>query len=101
MAMAHDDGHDSGLKIVSCRPKSFLFFREICDGPVGSCIDSDIMMIREVAEHLKLTEKTAYRHAADGKIQGFKVGGAWRFRRSEIDRWIERQSAAQKKRGGK
>ena len=61
-------------------------------------MDSDIMTIREVAEYLKLTEKTAYRHVADGKIPGFKVGGAWRFRRSEIDRWIERQSAGQKKR---
>ena len=71
------------------------------DDPVGSCMDSDIMTIREVAEYLKLTEKTAYRHVADGKIPGFKVGGAWRFRRSEIDRWIERQSAGQKKRGGK
>ena len=29
-------------------------------------MDSDIMTIREVAEYLKLTEKTAYRHAADG-----------------------------------
>ena len=61
---------------------------------------SDIMTIREVAEYLKLTEKTAYRHAADGKIPGFKVGGAWRFRRREIDRWIERQSVRRKKRGG-
>ena len=33
------------------------------------------MTIREVAEYLKLTEKTAYRYAADGKIPGFKVGG--------------------------
>ena len=41
-------------------------------------MDSDIMTIREVAEYLKLTENTAYRHAADGKIPGFKVGGAWR-----------------------
>ena len=64
-------------------------------------MDSDIMTIREVAGYLNLTEKTAYRHAADGKIPGFKVGGAWRFRRSEIDRWIERQSVGQKKRGGK
>ena len=71
------------------------------DGPVVSRMDSDIMTIREVAEYLKLTEKTAYRHAADGKIPGFKVGGAWRFRRSEIDRWIERQSAGQKKPGAK
>ena len=64
---------------------------------MGARLDSDIMTIREVAEYLKLTEKTAYRHAADGKIPVFKVGGAWRFRRGEINKWIERQSAAQQK----
>jgi excisionase family DNA binding protein len=34
------------------------------------------MTVREVAEYLQLTEKTAYRHAEDGKILGFRVGGA-------------------------
>jgi excisionase family DNA binding protein len=63
-------------------------------------MDTDVMTIREVAEYLKLTEKTAYRLAADGKIPGFKVGGSWRFRRGEIDKWIERQSTEQKKPGG-
>ncbi|WP_419601545.1 methylation-associated defense system helix-turn-helix domain-containing protein MAD1 [Thiolapillus sp.] len=52
---------------------------------------SDIMTIKEVASYLKLTEKTAYRLAADGKIPGFKVGASWRFRKSEIDRWIIQQ----------
>lgn len=54
-------------------------------------MDTDIMTIKEVAEYLKLTEKTAYRLVAEGKIPGFKVGGAWRFRKSEIDRWIASQ----------
>lgn len=57
------------------------------------------MTLREVAAYLKLTEKTAYRLAGEGKIPGFKVGGAWRFKRSEIDTWIRQQSAQQKKRG--
>ncbi|MEQ8164717.1 MAG: helix-turn-helix domain-containing protein [Alphaproteobacteria bacterium] len=55
-------------------------------------MQTDIMTIKEVAEYLKLTEKTAYRLAAERKIPGFKVGGAWRFRRSEIDEWIERKT---------
>jgi len=50
---------------------------------------TDVMTVREVAEYLKLTEKTTYRLVADGKIPGFKVGGAWRFRRADIDAWIE------------
>lgn len=54
-------------------------------------MQSDIMTIREVANYLKLNEKTTYRLVSDGKIPGFKVGGAWRFRKAEIDRWIEEQ----------
>ena len=57
---------------------------------------ADIMTIREVADYLKLTEKTAYRLAAEGKIPGFKVGGSWRFRKSEIDTWIEQQTSRPK-----
>lgn len=55
-------------------------------------MNSDIMTVKEVAAYLKITEKTAYRLAAEGKIPGFKVGGAWRFRLGEIESWIEIQS---------
>ena len=55
-------------------------------------MQTDIMTIREVADYLKLTEKTAYRLTAEGEIPGFKVGGSWRFRRSEIERWIDERS---------
>lgn len=58
-------------------------------------MDTDIMTIKEVSEYLKLTEKTAYRLAAEGKIPGFKVGGAWRFKRGEIEAWIEKQQEQQ------
>jgi len=54
-------------------------------------MNTDIMTIREVAAYLKLTEKTAYRLAAEGKIPGFKVGGSWRFKRSDIEQWIEQK----------
>jgi len=53
--------------------------------------DDDIFTIKEVAVYLKLAEKTTYRLASSGKIPGFKVGGSWRFRKSEIDRWIVEQ----------
>jgi len=62
-------------------------------------MDSDIMTMKEVAEYLKINEKTAYRLASEGKLPGFKVGGSWRFKRSEIQNWIEQQSAETKKRG--
>ena len=59
-------------------------------------MNTDIMTIKEVAEYLKLTEKTAYRLAAEGKIPGFKVGGAWRFTRGEIEAWIAKQLKQQR-----
>jgi len=52
----------------------------------------EILTIKEVAEYLKLAEKTAYRLVAEGKLPGFKVGGSWRFNKAEINRWIEQQS---------
>ena len=55
-------------------------------------MNTDIMTIKEVAAYLKLTEKTAYRLAAEGKIPGFKVGGSWRFKMADIETWIEKQT---------
>jgi len=43
-------------------------------------MSEDILTIREVAEYLKVTEKTVYGLAQKGKIPGFKVGGQWRFK---------------------
>ncbi len=48
-----------------------------------------ILTLKEVAAYLKLAEKTACKLAAEGKLAGFKVGGSWRFKAIDIDRWIE------------
>ena len=53
---------------------------------------TDIMTIKEVAEYLKIKEKTAYKLVAEGDIPGSKVGGSWRFRRGEIDAWLKTRS---------
>ena len=52
----------------------------------------DIMTLKEVAEYLKLAEKTAYRLAADGTVPGFKVGGSWRFRKTAIEDCIDQKT---------
>ena len=52
-----------------------------------------IMTIKEVSDYLKVTERTIYRLAAGKQIPSFKVGGSWRFSRSEIDHWIKSQSS--------
>jgi len=50
------------------------------------------MTIGEVADYLKVTERTIYRLAAAKKVPAFKVGGSWRFSRADIDIWIRHQS---------
>lgn len=50
-----------------------------------------IMTIKEVADYLKLNEKTTYRLVSQGKIPGFKVGGTWRFHREKLEEWAKNQ----------
>lgn len=57
-------------------------------------MSDEILTLKELAEYLKLTEKTAYRLAAEGKLPGFKVGGSWRFRTGDIEAWINKQQNA-------
>lgn len=56
----------------------------------------EILTLKEVAAYLKLAEKTAYKLAAEGKLPGFKVGGSWRFKQTDIERWIEEKKASSK-----
>lgn len=54
----------------------------------------DILTISEVANLLKVAEKTVYSLSQKGDLPGFKVGGQWRFRRTAIDSWIEVKTQA-------
>lgn len=51
-------------------------------------MNEHILTVREVAEMLKINEKTVYRLASEGRVPGFKVGGSWRFRAGDIETWI-------------
>ena len=50
-----------------------------------------ILTLKEVAAYLKLADRTVYLYAQTGKLPGIKFGSAWRFRRADIDRWVEEQ----------
>ncbi|HIF9351038.1 TPA: methylation-associated defense system helix-turn-helix domain-containing protein MAD1 [Photobacterium damselae] len=54
-----------------------------------------ILTLKEVAAYLKLAEKTAYRLASERKLPGFKVGGSWRFKREDLEAWIEENKSKQ------
>ena len=52
----------------------------------------EVMTLRECALYLQVSPYTMYKYASDGFIPAFKLGNRWRFKRSAVDKWIERQS---------
>jgi excisionase family DNA binding protein len=51
----------------------------------------EIFTLPDVAQLLKVAEKTVYTMAQKGELPAFKVRGQWRFKRTDIDAWIEQQ----------
>ena len=57
---------------------------------------AEIMTVEEVADYLRVTEKTIYRLLKQGKIPSAKVGRQWRFQKSSIDEWLQQNSVRKK-----
>ena len=49
----------------------------------------NLMTLQDLSEYLQIAERTVYLWAQQGKIPGFKLGSVWRFRKEEIDLWLE------------
>jgi excisionase family DNA binding protein len=60
----------------------------------GRIVPDEILTLPDVARLLKVADKTVYTMAQEAQIPAFKVRGQWRFKRADLDRWIERQKAA-------
>jgi len=52
-------------------------------------LDHDILTIEEVARYLRVSERTIYDWAHRGTIPCGKIGTTWRFRRTEIEAWVD------------
>ncbi|HAO31020.1 MAG TPA: PTS fructose transporter subunit IIA [Treponema sp.] len=51
-------------------------------------MEDDILTIEEVAHYLRVSERTVYDWAQKGEIPSGKIGTVWRFKKSEIERWV-------------
>jgi PTS system nitrogen regulatory IIA component len=49
----------------------------------------DVLTLKQIAEHLQVSERTIFRLLERGELPGFKVGGHWRFRRGVVDYWLD------------
>ncbi len=51
-------------------------------------LSSEIMTLQQVAEYLLCHPSTIYRLLKNHRIPALRLGSDWRFRRSDIDKWI-------------
>jgi excisionase family DNA binding protein len=54
----------------------------------------EVMDIRQASQYLGVSPDTLYKYLSRGKIPAFKLGNRWRFKKTMLDRWMERQSQA-------
>lgn len=52
----------------------------------------ELLRVGDVAAWLHYHPKTVQRMAKQGTIPAKRVGGEWRFLRSELERWMRRRS---------
>lgn len=58
-------------------------------------MEDDILTIEEVAKYLRVSERTVYDWAQKGEIPAGKIGTVWRFKKTEIEKWVnERLSSS-------
>jgi PTS system nitrogen regulatory IIA component len=57
-------------------------------------INDDILTIDEVAGYLRVSERTVYDWAQKGEIPAGKIGAVWRFKKSEIESWVNDRLSA-------
>lgn len=56
-------------------------------------MDDAFLTTDEVLDYLQVNLRTVYRLIKAGKLPAVRVGRQWRFRRRDIDAWLQRQQA--------
>ena len=56
----------------------------------------EVMNIRQASQYLGVSRDTLYRYINEGVIPAFKLGNRWKFRKTILDRWMERKMSQAK-----
>jgi PTS system nitrogen regulatory IIA component len=56
----------------------------------------EIMTIEEVAAYLRVSERTVYDWAQKGDLPGGKLGTTWRFKREDVENWVNSRLSSPK-----
>jgi PTS system nitrogen regulatory IIA component len=55
--------------------------------------EGDILTVEELAAYLRVSEEAVENWARKGEIPGVQIETAWRFKKSEIERWVNERFA--------
>ena len=58
-------------------------------------MQDDILTIEEVAKYLRVSERTVYDWAQKGEIPAGKIGTVWRFKKQEVENWVNARLSSQ------
>jgi excisionase family DNA binding protein len=59
--------------------------------PLNLPTDDSFLTTEEVLEYLNVNLRTVYRLIKAGKIPAIRVGRQWRFRKRDLDKWLDSQ----------
>lgn len=51
----------------------------------------EVMNIREASQYLGVSPDTLYRYIYEARIPAFKLGNRWKFKKTILDRWMEKK----------
>jgi len=51
----------------------------------------EVMNIREASDYLGVSRDTLYRYIYEDRIPAFKLGNRWKFKKTVLDRWMEKK----------
>lgn len=61
----------------------------------------EVMNIREASDYLGISPDTLYRYVYQDRIPAFKLGNRWKFKKTVLDRWMERKISQKNRKRGK
>ena len=61
----------------------------------------EVMDIREASDYLGVSRETLYKYVIGERIPAFKLGNRWKFKKTVLDRWMEKQSTQREERTGR
>jgi nitrogen PTS system EIIA component len=65
-----------------------------CFIEVNLMTDRDIWTAKEVAEYVQVSERTVLDWAQKGEIPCGKLGNSWRFKRADVEAWLDQKLGA-------